>query len=177
MIKYWFRCHERIHIKRWFSCFFPWILVVLPDVSEGGEMQQVQLAVFVLKSLHLSLWSDPPEPQPVFDLLCEDPRPPVLHGGPIPRGHEDLDGCHSNGCRGLHAVHELRDHWLTDWEDDTHTPASQPELLSVGAGAGNDVICPDGVCAWVCVCEFLCVRVPVCVMDGWMFKCTISSSH
>lgn len=57
-----------------------------------------------------------PEPKPVSDLLCEDPRPSLLHGGPLPGGHEDLDGCHSDGRRGLHPVHELRDQRVTGLE-------------------------------------------------------------
>ena len=50
-----------------------------------------------------------PESEPLPDLLREDPRPPLLHGGPRSRRHEDLDGCHSDWRRGLHAVHELRE--------------------------------------------------------------------
>lgn len=48
------------------------------------------------------------EPQPRADVLREDPRPPLLHGGAVGRGHAHLDGRHRHGGRGLHAVHELR---------------------------------------------------------------------
>lgn len=48
------------------------------------------------------------EPQPLPDLLREDARQTVLHGGPVRRGHEDMDGCDSDRSRGLHTVHELR---------------------------------------------------------------------
>lgn len=93
----------------------------------------------------------PSEPKPLPDLQCEDSWQSLLHGRSLSWGHEDLDGCHSNGCRGLHTVHELRDHWVTDLEDDrdwvsTQTPASQPELLPAGARADIYDTRPDGVC-------------------------------
>ncbi|XP_066495340.1 pleckstrin homology-like domain family B member 1 isoform X4 [Tiliqua scincoides] len=47
------------------------------------------------------------EPQPSPDLLCQDPRPPLLHGGTLGRGHAYLDGCHRDRGRGLHTVPEL----------------------------------------------------------------------
>lgn len=50
----------------------------------------------------------PPEPQPLADLLRQDPRPPLLRGGPVGRGHEDLDGRDRHGSGGVHAVPELR---------------------------------------------------------------------
>lgn len=80
------------------------------------------------KNPPLAVIAFPPEPQSVFDLLREDPRPPLLHGGAVSGGHEDLDGCHSNRRRGLHAVHELRDHWVTLLECDTDTPACPPAV-------------------------------------------------
>ena len=99
--------------------------VVLTNVSED---KRATGAALHLKSLPSLPSCDPPEPEPVFDLLCENPRPPLLHGGPVPGGHEDLDGCHSNGRRGLHAVHELRDHWVTDFDwASAQTPASRPD--------------------------------------------------
>lgn len=49
----------------------------------------------------------PAEPQPVPHLLREDPRPPLLHGGPLSGGHEDLDGCDRYRSRGIHTVPEL----------------------------------------------------------------------
>lgn len=48
-----------------------------------------------------------PEPQPLPDVLREDPRPALLHGGAVSRGHEDLDGRDRHRSRGIHAVHEL----------------------------------------------------------------------
>lgn len=48
-----------------------------------------------------------PEPEPLPDLLREDPRPALLHGGPLSGGHEDLDGRDCHGGGGIHAVHEL----------------------------------------------------------------------
>lgn len=73
------------------------------------------------------------ESQPISDLLCENPRSALLHGGSVPRGHEDLDGCHSNRRRGLHPVYELRYHWGTEVELDrnwasSRTPASGPSF-------------------------------------------------
>lgn len=50
-----------------------------------------------------------PEPEPLPDVLRKDPRPALLHGGPLSRGHEDLDGCDRHRSRGIHTVHELRD--------------------------------------------------------------------
>lgn len=67
-----------------------------------------------------------PEPKPFSDLLREDPRPSLLHGGPLPRGHEDLDGCHSDGRRGLHAVPELRDRRVTGLEGHGSRAGAQP---------------------------------------------------
>lgn len=48
-----------------------------------------------------------PESEPLPDLLREDPRPALLHGGPLSGGHEDLDGRDRHGGGGIHAVHEL----------------------------------------------------------------------
>lgn len=42
------------------------------------------------------------------NLLCEDSWSSLFHGGAVSRGHADLDGCHSNGRWGLHAVYDLR---------------------------------------------------------------------
>lgn len=79
-------------------------------------MQQVQLLSFgEIKNVFFFCNA---EPQSISDLLCENPRPTLLHGGSIPGGHEDLDGCHSDGCGGLHAVHELRDRRGTTGLDD-----------------------------------------------------------
>ena len=76
--------------------------------------------------LHPPLPPTPLEPQPFSDLLREDPRPALLHGGSLPGGHAHLDGRHSNGGRGIHAVHELRD--LADW---------RPGDYERGRGAGD----------------------------------------
>lgn len=56
----------------------------------------------------LSCLMCPPEPEPLPDLLREDPRPALLHGGPLGGGHEDLDGRDRHRGGGIHAVHELR---------------------------------------------------------------------
>lgn len=50
-----------------------------------------------------------PEPEPLPDLLRKDPRPALLHGGPVGRGYEDLDGRDRHRSRGIHTVHELRE--------------------------------------------------------------------
>lgn len=56
-------------------------------------------------------FSRPPEPQPLTDVLRKDPWQALLHGGPLRRSHENMDGRDRDGSRGLHAVHELR--WRT----------------------------------------------------------------
>ena len=48
-----------------------------------------------------------PEPQPLPHLLREDPRPPLLHGGPLARGYAHLDGRDRHRGGGLHPVPEL----------------------------------------------------------------------
>lgn len=61
--------------------------------------------VLVFSALFLCI----PEPEPLPDLLRKDSRPALLHGGPLSRGHEDLDGRDRHRGGGIHAVHELRD--------------------------------------------------------------------
>lgn len=86
----------------------------------------------------------PPEPEPLPDLLCEDPRPALLHGGPLGGGHEDLDGRDRHRGGGIHAVHELResvgdkhivfgrDPPVTDSFDPLPAPHPAPEISSPG---------------------------------------------
>lgn len=63
-----------------------------------------------LLSLHtLSFCSALTESESLSNLLCKDARPAVFHGGSIPRGHANMDGCHSNRRWGLHTVYDLRD--------------------------------------------------------------------
>lgn len=66
------------------------------------------------------------EPDPVADLLRENTRQTVLHGGSVRRGHEDMDGCDRDRGRGLHAVHELRQSTKA-FSRETRTSYSQRE--------------------------------------------------
>lgn len=66
------------------------------------------------------------EPQPVADLLCEDPRPSVLHGGSVGRSHEDLDGRDCHRSRRIHTVHELMDTCVCVWQGQTGPPSCFP---------------------------------------------------
>lgn len=54
----------------------------------------------------------PSEPESLADLQREDSRPGLLHGRPLSRGHEDLDGCHCHGGGGIHPVHGVGICWL-----------------------------------------------------------------
>lgn len=69
---------------------------------------------YIRQQIHIvwcNSFSRPPEPQPLPDVLCKDPRQALLHGGPLRRSHENMDGRDRDGSWGLHAVHELR--WRT----------------------------------------------------------------
>lgn len=67
------------------------------------------------------------ESESVSDVLREDPRPPVLHGGAVGRGHEDLDGRDRHRGGGLHAVHELKRRRARRTEG-TPTPCTEPNV-------------------------------------------------
>lgn len=52
---------------------------------------------FVLLTIFIPLLN--PEPQPSPDVLRENLRTSILHGGAQPGGHAHLDGRHCDGCR------------------------------------------------------------------------------
>lgn len=54
----------------------------------------------------------PAEPHPLVDILCKDTWPPLLRGGPIGWGHEDLDGRNCYRCWGIYTIHELKVCWI-----------------------------------------------------------------
>ncbi len=58
---------------------------------------------------HFVFFSVLTESESFANLLCEDSWSTLFHGGTVPRGHAHLDGRHSNWCRGLHAVYDLRE--------------------------------------------------------------------
>lgn len=89
-----------------------------------------------------------PEPEPVFDLLCENSRPPLLHGSPFPGGHAHLDGCHSDGRWGLHTVSELRERWGWVWARHLRTERNRAEPLPAGSGEGLKVKRTEGMDIW-----------------------------
>ncbi|XP_063528239.1 pleckstrin homology-like domain family B member 1 isoform X11 [Pongo pygmaeus] len=62
-------------------------------VKMGGKIKSWKKRWFVFDRLKRTL-SYYVEPEPSPHLLRKDPRPAVLHGGPICRGHAHLDGCH-----------------------------------------------------------------------------------
>ncbi len=68
------------------------------------------MPLFLLFSIfsHFVFFSVLTESESFANLLCEDSRSTLFHGGTVSRGHAHLDGRHSNWCRGLHAVHDLR---------------------------------------------------------------------
>lgn len=62
-------------------------------------------ATISLVFLHFKLTSTSQEPKPLADIQREDPRPCLLHGGSVPRGHENLDGRYCHRCWRTHAFH------------------------------------------------------------------------
>lgn len=77
--------------------------VTPPSPSEHPlEQSPANLSPCDLSCDPLSLSS---ESESLAHLQREDPRPGLLHGRPLSRGHEDLDGCHCHGGGGIHSVH------------------------------------------------------------------------
>uniref|UniRef100_A0A3B1IIZ9 Pleckstrin homology like domain family B member 1 n=1 Tax=Astyanax mexicanus TaxID=7994 RepID=A0A3B1IIZ9_ASTMX len=76
-------------------------------VKMGGKIKSWKKRWFVFDRLKRT-FSYYAEPQSLADVLREDPRQTVLHGGSVSGGHEDMDGRDRYRSRGLHAVHELK---------------------------------------------------------------------
>ena len=90
--------------------------------------------------LSLSVWprylSPTPslEPKSLSNIQCEDSRPGVLHGGPVTRGHADLDGRHRHRGGGIHAVHGLGVVIRPRWRDISQYQLSRDILCSSSYG-------------------------------------------
>ncbi|XP_061639351.1 pleckstrin homology-like domain family B member 1 isoform X6 [Phyllopteryx taeniolatus] len=75
-------------------------------VKMGGKIKSWKKRWFVFDRLKRT-FSYYVEPKSRLDVLREDPRPPLLHGGALGRGHADLDGRNSHRSRGVHSIPEL----------------------------------------------------------------------
>lgn len=109
----------------------------------------------------------PPEPQSCAHFLCQDPRPTLLHGGTISRGHAHLDGRHCHWGRGLYPVHELRAVLCTPdppaaWTSEHPKQQGAPERTTVPASC-------QGLCtarAWTCTGRSWVVLSVACLGKG-----------
>lgn len=81
---------------------------MLPSASFSTPPCLLLFCHFSSPYSHFLLCCVPIESKSLPDLLREDPRPALLHGGPFPRGHANMDGRDSNRRRGLHTVYDLR---------------------------------------------------------------------
>lgn len=131
----------------WIIDYLHWLSVVF-SISPDGVENRSKLN----SGLMFFFSPPPPESEPVADVLREDPRPALLHGGAVGRGHEDLDGRDRDGGGGIHTVHELR---------------LRPTSGSISAGTRTDSVWPflfpvsmTTPCFWLNVTVwFECVNV------------------
>lgn len=66
---------------------------------------QVPKCCVQLRPVFCNALISPSEPKSLPHLQRKDSRPGLLHGRPLPRGHEDMDGRHCHRSGGIHPVH------------------------------------------------------------------------